>query len=198
MNRKLLSPVLVALSLILLSQVSAYADTATTVMTSEGKTAIAVFGPITIKTGLMQTFMIMAGERLTNLPGPPGPMEVMAIAIVRITMDFRKPKRPIMIWELIHANELTPSEFKWSFGACQVSTEIEVDGVSCPLIVEWYTEPSTLTSHTLELWDGVRIVSNGAARMGSARLVCGYHPLPEAEWVGAVYWDGTVTIMQAS
>jgi len=199
MNRKLLPLALVALFLILLSPVSAYADTGTMVMTSKGKTAMAAFGPIEIEPGLTQAFMIMAGESLTNLPGPPGLMKVMAIAIIRLTIDLRDPNNPIILFDLIYGKELTPSEFKWSFDACRVSTEIEVDGVSCPLIVEWYTEPPTLASHTIE-YDGWRIVSNGAGRMGSATVVCGYDLLsiPETGWIGAVYSQGTITIMQAS
>ena len=49
---------------------------------------------------------------------------------------------------LICTKELNPSEFKWSFGSCQLSTE----ALGLPLTIEWNTDPPTNTWHMSHVW----------------------------------------------
>jgi hypothetical protein len=64
---------------------------------------------------------------------------------------------------------IAPSEFRWSIGACSVSTEIEADDEGVPFIlpitVEWDITPPTLRD-TVRETNGVRVISNTVSREG--------------------------------
>jgi len=66
-----------------------------------------------------------------------------------------------------------------------VSTEIVINDMSCPLTVEWNTVPPTHTGHINLKLMGIHLILNGAARMGSATVMCDYHRFPP-EWMGII------------
>ena len=170
MKKMLLIPVFVALCAMLLSPV-VHAQTET--IQFEGKMALAI-NPL----GGTAYELLFVGEGMINFPGPPGPMKGMIIAVLGVDVSTTPPT--ILFW---YAKELAPNEFKWSFGACRVSTEF----MSGSLAVEWNTIPPTQTGHINLKDTGIHIILNGAARVGSASWVyddaTGHYT---GEWLGLV------------
>ena len=152
MNMKLLLPVFAILCAMLL--VPVYAQTET--YHFNGKVALAA-----LRLAPDVFLLIVAGEGQLNLPGSLSPFK--AIGTTVLLIDFSTSPPTVT---LIDAKELAPSEFKWSFGACRVSTVMPLLG---PLTVKWDTVPPTHTGH-IKLKDGIHVVLNGTARIGSATV----------------------------
>ncbi len=177
MQKKLLIPVFMALCIMLLSSV-VHAKTETIQL--EGKIALAV-KPYPLPGQVYE--ILIAGEGMINFPGPPGPMKGMVLVFLIVNFSTTPPT--ILDWE---AEELAPNEFKWSFGACRVSTEF----MGYSLTVKWDTIPPTQTGHINLKDTGIHVILNGAARIGSASMV--FDSYSSHDWLGLVA-RGTGTIV---
>jgi len=103
MKTRILLPVLLILSAMLLSPVSVYASSTQTIHFN-GKAALAI---LPLNEMMTELLLIAVGEGMINLPGPAGPLKGMGIAILFINLS--DVERPIT---LIHAKELAPDEFR--------------------------------------------------------------------------------------
>ena len=69
---------------------------------------------------------------------------------------------------------LVPSEFRWSLGACSVSTEIfvddEVEDFTISITVEWDTDPPTLREKVVEEINGEKFIMTSVSREGVATI----------------------------
>ncbi len=126
MKRKVVLPLLVILSLTLITPVVAVAEPMETYH-YEAKVAAAWWrlrGGVTVR--------VVAFERMKDFPsGSPDKM-----------MTLRFSMLVGGSWRTI-SKELAPNEFRWSYGACRVSTKMTIRGVENILTVEWDTVPPT-------------------------------------------------------
>lgn len=104
-----------------------------------------------------------------NLPFDPDPSVVRTFGYF---MYWNGSDYVFESWE----KELTSKEFKWSFGACKLSTMIDTSSGPALLVVKWVALPPTETTHMNEVLPSpvnMHIIMNTASRReASATLTC--------------------------
>jgi hypothetical protein len=158
LNKKVLLPVCLVLSLMLMPMASAGSGKA--VVHFEGKTAFAIVPLDGSRVGLCG-----AVEGLLNLPGPQGPLKGMFEFWVVIDM------RTCCIVE-VEACPLEKGDFKWSMDHAIVTDGFMSDGET----MVWYSVPPTRTGHVnlkdIGFFDMDHVVANWGFRFAEVWKYC--------------------------